>query len=101
MGVKVLAEALKQPRRKLFSTVEPEKRPFESNGWVGYNIKTDRHEDMFETGVVDSVEVCRNVIIDSISLASQLIEVEIGVIRTETDSKDLMDLKTIKQKYSL
>lgn len=30
---------------------------------------------MFEAGIVDSVEVCRNVIIDSISLASQLIDV--------------------------
>ena len=45
--------------------------------------------------------MCKNVIIDSISLASQLIEVEIGVIRTETDNDKLMDLKTIKQKYAM
>lgn len=45
--------------------------------------------------------MCKNVIIDSISLASQLIEVEIGVIRTETDNDKLMDLKTIKAKYAM
>ena len=56
---------------------------------------------MFDSGIVDSVEVCKNVIIDSISLASQLIEVEIGVIRIESDTNNLMDLKTIKQKYGM
>jgi chaperonin GroEL (HSP60 family) len=75
IGVKVMAEALRKPRKRLYQTVDAEERPLESNGWIGYNIKSEKHEDMFECGIVDSVEVCKNVIIDSISLASQLIEV--------------------------
>lgn len=56
---------------------------------------------MFETGIIDSVEVCRNVLIDSISLASQLIDVEIGIIRIEGESRKLMKLDEIKKKYTL
>ncbi len=101
IGVKVMAEALRRPRKRLYQTVDAEEKPLESKGWIGYNIKSEKHEDMFECGIVDSVEVCKNVIIDSISLASQLIEVEIGVIRVESDIDNLMDLKTIKRKYSM
>lgn len=55
---------------------------------------------MFEAGIVDSVQVCKNVIIDSVSLAGQFINVQIGVIR-EQDNNVKLNLKQLQQKFKL
>ena len=40
---------------------------------------------MFEAGIVDSVNVAKSTIIDSLSLCSMLIEVKVGVAREQAN----------------
>lgn len=51
--------------------------------WEGYDLKKEKIVDMFEAGIVDSVNVAKSVIIDSLSLCTVLVEVEIGLARID------------------
>jgi chaperonin GroEL (HSP60 family) len=45
----------------------------DTSGWEGYDFHHNRYVDMYEAGIVDSVTVVRNCIIDSVSLAGMLL----------------------------
>lgn len=55
---------------------------------------------MFAAGIVDSVTVGKSTLIDSISLCSVLVEVEIGVMREDSNVSSV-SLKALNKKYSL
>lgn len=55
---------------------------------------------MFEAGIVDSVNVAKSIIIDSLSLCSVLIEVQVAVARDHANINDV-SLKALNKKYSL
>lgn len=77
-GVKLLARALRAPRRKL---EEGRKGALSGEGWEGLNFKTGAIEDMFEAGVVDSALVGESVLVDSVSLAQLLLDVRVCIVR--------------------
>lgn len=60
-----------------------EKNPLSGSVWEGYDLKRGKIVDMFEAGIVDSVNVAKSVIIDSLSLCTVLVEVERGLANTE------------------
>lgn len=43
-------------------------------------MKTKKYEDFYDSGVVDSLLVSKNCIIDSVSIASMLLSLEIAVV---------------------
>lgn len=99
-GIKILAEALKFPRKKLMQYIHPEKKPFAGENWQGFDIYKQKTVDMFEAGIVDSVNVAKSIIIDSLSLCSVLIEVQVAVARDHANINDV-SLKALNKKYSL
>lgn len=63
--------------------IPSEKKPLSGSEWEGYDLKKEKIVDMFEAGIVDSVNVAKSVIIDSLSLCTVLVEVEIGLARID------------------
>lgn len=55
---------------------------------------------MFEAGIVDSANVAKSTLIDSISLCCVLVEVEIGIARADKNLSTV-SLKDLNKKYSL
>jgi hypothetical protein len=55
---------------------------------------------MFEAGIIDSVNVAKSVIIDSISLCTVLVEVEIGLGRVNKNISTT-SLKDLNRNFSL
>lgn len=78
--MRVLAETLKQPLKTLLklSGVEYVK---ETTGWEGINVVTGEYEDLMEAGVVDSLLVAKNCVIDSVAAASMLLSLELAVVK--------------------
>jgi chaperonin GroEL len=72
-GVKILAEVLKVPRKKLTQFVDPDKQPLSGTEWEGFDVRNQKKVDMFEAGIVDSLNVTKSTLIDAISLCSVLI----------------------------
>lgn len=72
-GVKILAEVLKVPRKKLTQFVDPDKQPLSGTEWEGFDVRSQKKVDMFEAGIVDSLNVAKSTLIDAISLCSVLI----------------------------
>ena len=100
IGVKILSEALKTPRLKLMQYIPPQKKPLSGNIWEGYDLRQEKIVDMFEVGIIDSVNVAKSTLIDSISLCSVLAEVDIGIARTNKNLSSI-SLKDLNKKYSL
>ena len=80
--------------------IHPEKKPFAGENWEGFDIYKHKTVDMFEAGIVDSVNVAKNIIIDSLSLCNVLIEVQVGVAREDPNINNV-SLKALNKKYSL
>ena len=55
---------------------------------------------MFEAGIIDSMNVIKSVIIDSLSLCNVLVEVSVGISRIDSNISKV-SLKDINQKYKL
>ena len=74
-------------------------RPLEGKDWEGFNFKTMKNEDMYEAGVIDSVNVSKNALIDSVSLAIMLIDIEVAVVRASknVDSMDYNALSNLNR----
>jgi chaperonin GroEL (HSP60 family) len=79
--------------------IPAEKKPLSGELWEGYDLKQQKIVDMFEAGIIDSVNVAKSVIIDSISLCTVLVEVEIGLGRT-TKNISTFSLKELNKSYS-
>lgn len=55
---------------------------------------------MFEAGIVDSANVAKSAIIDSLSLCNVLIEVSVGISRIDKNISNV-SLKDLNAKYKL
>lgn len=55
---------------------------------------------MFEAGIVDSVNVAKSTIIDSLSLCNVLVEVEIGLARIDKNISKI-SLKELNKMYKI
>ena len=55
---------------------------------------------MFEAGIIDSLNVGKSVIIDSLSLATVLVDVEAAIIRSDKNINNV-SLKRLNSKFTL
>lgn len=55
---------------------------------------------MFEAGIIDSANVAKSVIIDSLSLCNVLVEVSVGISRIDSNFSNI-SLKDLNKKYQL
>lgn len=98
LGVKCIMLALRAPIRKLMQLSQMGYLK-ETTGWEGYDFRNKRYCDMHEAGIVDSVKVVRNCIIDSVSLAGMLLSLEMGIVQ---DTKYVeSDYREYKGKYEM
>ena len=89
LGIKIFQEAMQEPLRKIVSNAwgmehvghVVEKVNQTNNYLWGYNTKTEKVENMYDAGVLDSYKVIRGVLDDSVGLASLIIMTECNVIK--------------------
>ena len=71
-ALSVLSETLRQPLKTLLRSSQMDYLR-ETSGWEGFNFKSKKYEDLWESGVIDSSLVSKNCVIDSVSIASMLL----------------------------
>ena len=89
LGVKIFQETMQLPLKKIISNFWGEEhvgnivdKVNKSESYLcGYNIKTEKIENMYEAGVLDSYKVIRGVLDDSVGLASLIIMTEWNIIK--------------------
>jgi chaperonin GroEL len=101
IGVKILAQALKEPRKALVRNLPDYYMALRGTGWEGYNFKTGKIEDMFEAGIIDSAAVGQSVLIDSISLARLLLDIEVSIVRKTKNVESNAEVDEIQSSYKL
>lgn len=69
--------------------------------WEGYNFKTGEIEDMFAAGVIDSAAVGESVLIDSVSLAYMLVDIEVSIVRDSLNIESSAEVDKIQASYRL
>ena len=80
-GAKIVRRAIEQPLRTLCENAGVEgslivKEVPVSKGGNGYNVATDKYEDLVAAGVVDPTKVTRTAIVSATSVASMLLTTE-------------------------
>jgi chaperonin GroEL len=60
-------------------------RVLSSDGNIGYNAKTDKFEDLLETGVIDPVFVTKTALINAVSVAKMVLSTECAISVLETE----------------
>jgi chaperonin GroEL len=58
---------------------------FSSDGNIGYNAKTDKFENLLETGVIDPVFVTKTALINAVSVAKMVLSTECAISVLEQD----------------
>jgi len=56
---------------------------------------------MFEAGIVDSAVVGESVLLDSVSLAHMLLDIEVAVMRADRNSETTAEAEMIQRQYRL
>jgi len=82
VGLNIVKRALEEPLRQIVNNaglegsviVEHVKR--EKKASVGFNVATEKYEDLFEAGVVDPTKVTRTALQNAASVASLLLTTE-------------------------
>jgi chaperonin GroEL len=92
-GVEIVLEAMSSPTRELCnnagvegSIVVEKIKSEEKNKNYGYNVATDKYEDLVEAGVIDPTKVTRSALQNAASVASLLLTTECMV--TEIPEKE-------------
>ncbi|KRX00206.1 GroEL-like apical domain [Pseudocohnilembus persalinus] len=89
MGLQILKHALRQPIEQLQKNyfqngkmvIQNLLEKYNDNINIGYNLNTDKYEDMVEAGIIDSYPIVKSALIDSISVASMVLTTEVALIK--------------------
>lgn len=73
----------------------------QGSGWEGYNFKTGNIEDMFEAGIIDSAAVGESVLLDSVSLAYLLLDIDVAIMRVSRNNESNAEVDRIQQSYRI
>ncbi len=93
IGVQIVMRALEEPTRMLAENagkegsviVEQVKKQEEKN--VGYNVMTEKFEDMVAAGIIDPTKVTRTALQNAASVASLLVTTEAVVVEKPEEEK--------------
>ncbi|MFN0150466.1 MAG: chaperonin GroEL [bacterium] len=91
IGVEIIKRALQEPLRMLATNAGVEgsvvvQRVMEETGTMGYNVATDKYEDMMKAGILDPTKVTRSALQNAASIASLLLTTE--ALITEIPEKE-------------
>lgn len=84
-GVKIVLRALEEPLRQIVTNCGGEasvvvNRVKEGTGAFGYNARTDKFEDLIESGVIDPTKVSRVALENAASVSGLLLTTEVTIV---------------------
>jgi chaperonin GroEL len=93
-GIEIIRRALEEPLRQIVVNAGKEgavvaQKVREGKGDFGYNARTDKYENLYETGVIDPAKVARVALENAASIAGMLLTTE-SVIVEEKEEKSAM-----------
>ena len=93
-GIEIIRRALEEPLRQIVVNTGKEgavvaQKLREGKGDFGYNARTDKYENLYETGVIDPAKVARVALENAASIAGMLLTTE-SVIVDEKEEKSAM-----------
>ncbi len=93
-GIEIIRRALEEPLRQIVVNAGKEgavvaQKVREGKGDFGYNARTDKYENLYETGVIDPAKVARVALENAASIAGMLLTTE-SVIVDEKEEKSAM-----------
>jgi chaperonin GroEL len=93
-GIEIIRRALEEPLRQIVENAGKEgavvaQKVREGKGDYGYNARTDKYENLYETGVIDPAKVARVALENAASIAGMLLTTE-TVIVEEKEEKSAM-----------
>ncbi len=92
IGVDIVKRALEEPIRQLAENAGYEgsivvERVKKESGGVGFNVMTEKYEDLFEAGVIDPTKVTRFALQNASSIAALLVTTEAVVAELPEEEK--------------
>ena len=92
-GIDIVIKAIEAPAYQIASNAGKEgavivERLKKEEGNVGYNARTDKFEDLMESGIIDPTKVVRSALQNASSAASMLLTTEAIVYEDEKDDDD-------------
>ncbi len=93
-GIEIIKRAIEEPLRQIVGNAGKEgavvvQKVREGKDDYGYNARTDKYENLYETGVIDPVKVARIALENAASIAGMLLTTE-TVIVDEKEEKSSM-----------
>jgi chaperonin GroEL len=93
IGVNIVKRALEEPLRQIVANagkegaVIVEKVRSEKNPNIGYNVVTDKFEDLIAAGVIDPAKVTRSALQNAASIAGLMLTTEALISEIQEDNK--------------
>jgi chaperonin GroEL len=93
IGVKIVKRALEEPLRQIVANagkegaVIVERVRSEKNPNIGYNVITEKFEDLIAAGVIDPAKVTRNALQNAASIAGLMLTTEALISELQEDNK--------------
>ncbi len=90
LGINIIKRAIEEPIRQIVANAGGEgsiviQKIRESKGDFGYNARTDKYENLFETGVIDPTKVTRVALENAASIAGMLLTTEVVITEEKSD----------------
>jgi chaperonin GroEL (HSP60 family) len=99
--VKVLARALRSPRKRLVEALPEAYTALGGVGWEGFNFKTRKIEDMLVAGVIDSAIVGESVLVDAVSLGRMLLDISVCVVRASRNIENKKEIEQLSSQHKI
>lgn len=92
IGVNIVMRALEEPTRQLAANAGKEgsviiERVKQETGNIGFNVMTEKYEDMITAGIPDPTKVTRTALQNAASIASLLVTTEAVVVEKPEEDK--------------
>jgi chaperonin GroEL len=97
-GIQIIFEALEAPVRQILLNAGLKAEMIIENiksksGDYGYNVRTDKYEKFFKTGIIDPAKVSRVAIENAASVAGLFLTTECVIARHDDDKPQMMPLQ--------
>jgi chaperonin GroEL len=90
-GIEIVKRAIEEPMRQIVSNSGKEgavvvQKVKEGKGDFGYNARTDKYENLYETGVIDPAKVTRVALENAASIAGMFLTTECVLVEEKEDN---------------
>ncbi|NQU88672.1 MAG: chaperonin GroEL, partial [Mariniphaga sp.] len=90
-GIEIIKRAIEEPLRQIVANSGKEgavvvQKVKEGTGDFGYNARTDKYENLYETGVIDPAKVARIALENAASIAGMFLTTEAVIVEEKEDT---------------